>query len=640
MRKLFFVIAAVAAMCFAGISKGATPYKGPRIFWDLSSLSTVFSSGGYARMIQLQDKRLMAVCESGGINVATSSNRGRSWSSPRKIAINSNNVPNCTPDLIQLSDGTIIVAYNPRPSTPYTADRHFGIRCKRSTDNGRTWSSEIFVYDADTTFSDGCWEPTLLELPSGEVQLYYSDEGPYTSSSEQQISLCRSFDKGQTWSSPEKVSFRAGYRDGMPCPILLNGGDSIVLAIEDNGWSGYNDFFPTTVRCDLRTNWHDYYVSGSSSNRAKTLDLTYCPLAKGGAPYLRQMPSGPTILSYQSSYGRTGLTMRVAVGDEYARGFKALSSPFYAADGVEQLWNSLAIIDSSVVVAVCGQGGQIRMIKGYLCDQLQAPFAHPTVDGSVTATDGYLTTTGNQIKMGTTTGNTVRADFAYDADSLYFTAYVRDATRDKSGTQCDAVRLLLDANNVCGTAIRSGMYSLLFRRDSTVQLQKGTINRWVSAESDAIHYAITNGSYSYTIEAAIPWSVLGKDTVPLDERMAAAVEVISVTGTTVQAETIPDVNSSRSRTYIELRLKPADSSTGIAAVRTTASLSATVRDGRATFRAPVPIRQIILSSSDGAEIARAKGSGTSLTIRPGVRGVIIARALLSDGTTASAKLSL
>jgi hypothetical protein len=234
----------------------------------------------------------------------------------------------------------------------------------------------------------------------------------------------------------------------------------------------------------------------------------------------------------------------------------------------------------------------------------------------------------------------VRADFAYDADSLYFTAYVRDATRDKSGTQCDAVRLLLDANNICGTAIRSGMYSLLFRRDSTVQLQKGTINRWVSAESDAIHYAITNGSYSYTIEAAIPWSVLGKDTVPLDERMAAAVEVISVTGTTVQAETIPDVNSSRSRTYIELRLKPADSSTGIAAVRTTASLSATVRDGRATFRAPVPIRQIILSSSDGAEIARAKGSGTSLTIRPGVRGVIIARALLSDGTTASAKLSL
>ena len=125
-------------------------------------------------------------------------------------------MPNCVPDLIQLSDGTIIVAYNPRPSAPYTTGRKFGIRCKRSVDNGATWSDEIFVNDARHTFEDGCWEPSMLELPSGELQLYFADEGPYTSSNEQQISLCRSFDGGKTWSAAQKVSFRAGYRDGMP----------------------------------------------------------------------------------------------------------------------------------------------------------------------------------------------------------------------------------------------------------------------------------------------------------------------------------------------------------------------------------------------------------------------------------------
>lgn len=114
------------------------PYKGSRIFWDNATRKTVFSSGGYARIIQLKDGRLMATCESKGIVIAFSTDKGSTWSSPTTIVNNTNNVPNCVPDLVQLSDGTIVVGYNPRPSTPYTEDRRFGIRCKRSTDNGKT----------------------------------------------------------------------------------------------------------------------------------------------------------------------------------------------------------------------------------------------------------------------------------------------------------------------------------------------------------------------------------------------------------------------------------------------------------------------------------------------------------------------
>ena len=137
------------------------PYKGSRIFWDNATRKTVFSSGGYARIIQLKDGRLMATCESKGIVIAFSTDKGSTWSSPTTIVNNTNNVPNCVPDLVQLSDGTIVVGYNPRPSTPYTEGRRFGIRCKRSTDNGKTWSDEIFVNDALHTFNDGCWEPYL-----------------------------------------------------------------------------------------------------------------------------------------------------------------------------------------------------------------------------------------------------------------------------------------------------------------------------------------------------------------------------------------------------------------------------------------------------------------------------------------------
>ena len=222
MQKLLLIVFFILSSTFSTMADNVAPYSGSRIFWDQSTRKTVFSSGGYSRIIQLHDGRLMAVCESNGINIAFSGNLGATWSSPVKIVTNTNNTPNCVPDLIQLADGTIIVAYNPRPAEPYTQDRKFGIRCKRSTDNGVTWSDEIFIYDAKHTFADGCWEPSMLELPSGELQVYFADEGPYTGSNEQQISLCRSYDGGKTWSKASVVSFRAGYRDGMPSPVLLN----------------------------------------------------------------------------------------------------------------------------------------------------------------------------------------------------------------------------------------------------------------------------------------------------------------------------------------------------------------------------------------------------------------------------------
>ena len=241
----------------------------------------MFNGGGYARIIELQDGRLMAVCESGGIKIAFSEDKGSTWGSATKIVSNPAGIRECVPDLIQLSDGTIIVAYNPRPTSPYSEERKFGIRCKRSTDGGQTWSDEIFVNDALHTFADGCWEPSMLELPSGELQLYFADEGPYTSNNDQQISLCRSMDGGQTWSQAQKICYRQGSRDGMPVPVLLKDESQIVVIIEDNGW-GYGDFFPTTVRTSLQNNWHNnYWVNATDPNREKTLNFNFCPTATG-----------------------------------------------------------------------------------------------------------------------------------------------------------------------------------------------------------------------------------------------------------------------------------------------------------------------------------------------------------------------
>ena len=373
--SLLFICSLLNVCCLHAAS--VSRYTGSRIFWDARNPVTVFDGGGYGRLIELQDGRLMACCESGGIKVCFSSNKGRTWNSPTLIAPNSNNTPNCVPDLVQLSDGTILVAYNPRPSKPYTSDRHFGIRLRRSTTNGRTWSEEIFVFDADTIFDNGCWEPSFLELPSGELQLYFADESPYTNSGEQQISLCRSFDGGLTWTEPQRISFRSGYRDGMPVPVLLADKKNIVVAIEDNGWSGVGDFVPTTVRNPLSSNWkNNAYINATSSYRNRSINYDYCPLAKGGAPYLRVLPSGETVLSHQSTYGEgDNMKMYVYVGNKQAKDFKAMSKPFQQGTTKGCWWNSLAVIDTGIVVAVGGLDGKIVMMKGFPINNFLAPYA-------------------------------------------------------------------------------------------------------------------------------------------------------------------------------------------------------------------------------------------------------------------------
>jgi len=635
-RIIFLLSLLVTFPVFAG---KVTPYKGSRIFWDTTSRKTVFSTGWYARIIELQDGRLMAACEHSGIDIAYSSNKGVSWSSPEKLVSNTNNTPNCVPDLIQLRDGTIIVAYNPRPSTPYTEDRRFGMRCKISTDNGTTWSSEINVYDASYIWDDGCWEPTLMELPDGEVQLYYSDEGPYTSSNEQNISVCRSFDGGWTWSAPDIVSFRSGYRDGMPCPIILKDQSEIVLTIEDNGWPGVGDFFPTTVRCPLETNWHNYYVDASSENREKTLDFSYCPNATGGAPYLRMLPWGETVMSYQSAYNHNGkLNMYVALGDSTARNFKSMQHPFRISDTETVMWNSLCVIDTGVVVAVGGVNNSIELIKGYALEKLQAPFGRPSIDGKLTRNEGYYNPTAQQIQLGVETGTRMIADFAYDNDSLYFIARVTDKTQKAIvGSYGDGVTLELDYENESFAAPSDACRRFFLRLYGTYDSYIGssTLNKWTKTTIEGIRQVVGAASAYYIIEAAIPWSALGV-TSPQGKTMRANVicQNRGESTTDIATEGIVDANRDKPYTWMDLYLQPSGE-TGIKHVKTEEKVDVLIRGDKVVVVADTPVAHVSAYSLLGRQVATSAES--TIAIPDNVKGAFIVKVVLQNGKSVTKK---
>ncbi len=333
--------------------------SGAHIAWDQSTLTLIQSNGYYGRIIRLNDGRLACgFDEDRKIWIRHSTDDGKTWPTRKKVAEWPLGRLTNT-ELLQLKNGSLLCFYNERPrnwsskdSTQKADEVPYSICIVRSDDHGETWTQPERLYSAGVEFTNGCWEPAAMQLPSGEIQLFFSNEGPYRTTDEQEITLLRSTDDAHTWNAPEKVSFRNGARDGMPVPLMLQKKRGLVFAIEDSGMSG--TFKPAIVFSSLKDNWKSGVRKPGSENRWSALDVLPPPHVSASAPYLRQMPSGETILSFQRS--ETGelkkAYMVVCIGDAEARHFNAPSRPFPITDGKAQLWNSLFVKDKKTIIAV------------------------------------------------------------------------------------------------------------------------------------------------------------------------------------------------------------------------------------------------------------------------------------------------
>lgn len=650
MKRLYLFL--IFGLCVLNMYSGRKePYRGSRIFWDMRSQQTIFDGGWYARLIQLQDGRLLAVTEvNWDIVISTSEDNGRTWSPQKTVFHHPEGFNYYDADLYQLSDGKIIITYNIGfPSVP---GGRFGVRLHISEDNGETWGDEIFVYDGETTFENGCWEPAILELPSGEVHLYVSDEAPYVTSGEQCIQLMRSFDRGKTWSAPQTVSFRPGSRDGMPTPVIV--GDSIVLTIEDNGWPGMESFVPVTVRTSIEDNWSNAPVGANSPYRSQVIDYDWCPLAFGGAPYMRVLPWGETLLSRQSYYesGNYGvMNMYVYVGDENARNFKAMSQPFpdNVESGISIEVNSVSVVDTGEVCALGGfvsgpNGRHVDMVKGYPRRMLKAYYGHPTLDGAI-GTDEYHTPEANQIMMGTNSlGHNVYADLSYDNDCLYFVANVDDNTPTAGSSQSrllkDGVRLLIDADNVSDTAPVKGMFDIFFSTDGKFECLQGDNGYWTECDLQGISCKVNVEDDHYVIEAAIPWQALGKTGAPTGQRMAAGIEVQDRCNNGFVSESIPDVRHDESWTWMELRLDDNGVTDGIHTAQTADDNNVTVKtDGdRLTFTCDGTIDNVKIYSADGRLMKTVSSGRDACSTEVNGKGMMVATVTMTDGSVINKKI--
>jgi hypothetical protein len=380
-----FIVLAVAVCSYKtmGIASSGKVKIKPvkRISWDQSTLKKLapvdgrhVAYCGYARMIQLHDRSLICLYEvaGGDIECIKSSDVGNTWSAPIKVAIRQNGINMAVPEILELKDHSLLASYNPRPSA-IDATKHFGICIKKSYDGGLKWKDERLLYEAGSKFEDGCWEPSQVQLPSGEIELFFSNESIYTHSNEQNISIFRSADNGLSWTKePQIVSFRAGKRDGMPVPLVLKNKKEIVFSIEDNA---VITFKPSIVHSAGDGGWNGV-VDGTGANRNAALATPLPGSVYAGAPYLRQLKTGETILSYQGTTSRNKdwkqACMFVTVGDADAGNFGQTFIPFTVPLNKHGLWNSLCILEDDTIIALTSTNAyadsntEVWMIKGNL----------------------------------------------------------------------------------------------------------------------------------------------------------------------------------------------------------------------------------------------------------------------------------
>ena len=331
----------------------ARDHRQARILWDASTLVLIQTEGLYGRMARLPDGRILCAYERGGrVWVRHSRDEGASWDSELLAAEYEHGVA-ANPEVLVLNNGWVLLAYNERPRDGV---HPYAIRVRTSQDGGENWSDARLVYEAGVSSGAGCWEPAMIQLPSGEVQLFFANEKPFPDTNEQEITLVRSQDHGDTWSDPERIGYRAGFRDGMPVPLVLAEQKGMVVAIEDNGIDGR--FKPVILYTTLEDNWRSGPIGADHPRRWPALETPLPERVYAGAPYVRQFPSGITVLSAQSAEGRMNegnmaySRMVVWLGDTEAKNFTNPSEPFSTPPDANGLWNSLFIKNAFTVTAL------------------------------------------------------------------------------------------------------------------------------------------------------------------------------------------------------------------------------------------------------------------------------------------------
>ena len=335
-----------------------------KIVWEVNptriQLSPDNIQAEYPRLLRVSSDTLLLTYHGGDgtqpntdhwqdIYLQRSVDNGRTWSVPEKLMDHAKSFSNdaygwtrfADPTFTRLANGWILMQFigNANPETNYNCQVFVSI----SKDGGNTWGDPITVGRGRT------WEPQIVQLPGGELELLVSSEAYWWDHQRhnlfQEILCARSTDNGETWTAFRRASYNPGRRDGMPVPVVLQGNKGVLFSIE----SINSNANPSLIYRQLTEEWDATDWNGIESSRRWLCR----PILRGCAPYMIQLPTGEIVVSghldQRGSVWQTNRT-QVTVGDNTGHNFGPRTAPFSNLPyGEGAYYNSLFLKDATTI---------------------------------------------------------------------------------------------------------------------------------------------------------------------------------------------------------------------------------------------------------------------------------------------------
>ena len=301
------------------------------------------------------------------------------------------------PDFIELGGGRLLLVSAARgKAEPGSRDaflsecQRSGLRVRFSDNYGSSWGPPRMI----AAGRGRVWEPSVVRLPSGELQIFYAIESPalMAAGGSQGIESIRSLDGGQTWSAPTVVSQQAGCRNGVPATLALSNGHVLcgqeVVGLETSPW-----------------------IADTFHGQTRGYHLAQDRYEFGGAPFLTRAADGSTLLIFHSQCHQTAYLKRmtgswlfsdifVQRGDAEGNGFGPASCPWPTVEGLTgAFFPSLLVMKDGTLAALASfitvrpdrtSSTVVRWIKG----RMTAPAARNASAGAAPEKQSVITTSG------------------------------------------------------------------------------------------------------------------------------------------------------------------------------------------------------------------------------------------------------